>query len=58
MKPSEIGLESVSKNFEYERLSREIESCNDVKELKEMLKCYIKLYLKQQEVVSQMGLIE
>tara|TARA_R100000406_G_C3009574_1_gene97092 strand:+ start:341 stop:517 length:177 start_codon:yes stop_codon:yes gene_type:complete len=58
MKPSEIGLESVSKNFEYERLSREIESCNDVKELKEMLKCYIKLYLKQQEVVSQIGLIE
>lgn len=58
MKPSEIGLESVSKNFEYERLSREIETCNDVKELKEMLKCYIKLYLKQQEVVSQMGLIE
>ena len=58
MNPSEIGLESVSKNFEYERLSREIESCNDVKELKEMLKCYIKLYLKQQEVVSQMGLIE
>ena len=58
MKPSEIGLESVSKNFEYEKLSREIESCNDVKELKEMLKCYIKLYLKQQEVVSQMGLIE
>ena len=58
MKPSEIGLESVSKNFEYEKLSREIESCNDVKELKEMLKCYIKLYLKQQEVVSQIGLIE
>ena len=58
MKPSEIGLESVSKNFEYERLSKEIETCNDVKELKEMLKCYIKLYLKQQEVVSQMGLIE
>lgn len=58
MKPSEIGLESISKNFEYEKLSREIESCTDIKELKEMLRCYIKLYLKQQEVVSQLGLNE
>ena len=51
MRPSDIELTSVSKNFEFEKLSREIDEVSDVKVLREMLKCYLKLYFKQQETV-------
>lgn len=49
--PSQITLESTSKLFEYERISREIEECSDIDTIKDMLRCYVKLYMKQQEVV-------
>ncbi len=49
--PSQITLESTSKLFEYERISREIEECDDIDTIKDMLRCYVKLYMKQQEVV-------
>ena len=58
MKSSDIQLTKVSKNFEFEKLSREIDTVNDINTLKEMLKCYVKLYLKQQETVQAIGLME
>ena len=58
MKSSDIQLTKVSKNFEFEKLSREIDTVNDINTLKEMLKCYVKLYLKPQETVQAIGLIE
>jgi hypothetical protein len=58
MKSSDIQLTKVSKNFEFEKLSREIDTISDINTLKEMLKCYVKLYLKQQETVQAIGLIE
>lgn len=54
MHPDKIILESISKLFEYEKLSRDIDSINDVETLKNMSKSYIKLYLKQQEVISKL----
>ena len=54
MKPSDIELESTVKLFEYEKLSREIEECNDIETLKNMLRCYIKLHMKEQEVITKM----
>lgn len=54
MHPDKITLESMSKLFEYEKLSRDIDSINDVETLKNMSKSYIKLYLKQQEVISKL----
>lgn len=54
MKPSDINLESFSKNFEYEKLSREVDLIEDIEQLKELTKSFIKLYFKQQEVVSEM----
>lgn len=57
MNPEEIELENLSKSFEYHKLSSEIDNCNDVEELKNVAKAYIKLYLKQQEVVSNIGLM-
>ena len=53
MDPSDIQLESTAKLFEYEKLSREIENCDDVEQLKQMARSFIKLYLKHQEVAAQ-----
>ena len=53
MNPDQIQLEDVNKMFEYEKLSRDIDSVDDIEVLKNYAKSYIKLYLKQQEVVSQ-----
>ena len=52
MNPDEISLDNMSKLFEYEKLSRDIDTINDLKTLRDLSKSYIKLYLKQQEVVS------
>ena len=58
MKPSDIELSKISKNFEYEKISREIDTVEDVKTLRDMVKCYLKLYLKQQETISVIGLMD
>ena len=52
MDPSEIQLESTAKMFEYEKLSREIENCDNIDELKQMTRAFVKLYLKHQEVAA------
>jgi len=54
MDPSDISLESTSRLFEYEKLSREVENCDNIDELKKMCRCFIKLHLKHQEVSAQM----
>ena len=56
MDPNEIELTSIAKLFEYEKQAREIDECNDVDKLKTMLKTSVKLYFKQQEIVSSLGL--
>jgi|TARA_B100001063_G_scaffold78797_1_gene73294 hypothetical protein len=53
---NEISLDSVTKMFEFEKHARQIDECNDINELKSMLKASMKLFLKQQEVVSKLGL--
>jgi len=53
MDPNKIILEDMNKMFEYEKLSRDIDSIDDIEVLKNYTKSYIKLYLKQQEVVSK-----
>ena len=56
MDPNQIDLESISKLFEYEKHSRQIDEINDLEQLRDFAKCYIKLYLKQQEVVLKLGI--
>jgi len=56
MDPNEIKLETMSKMFEYEKQAREIDECRDIDELKLITKAYMKLYFKQQEVVSFLGI--
>jgi len=52
MRSDDIDLESTAKLFAYEGVRREIDSCDDIETLREMLKCYVKLYFKQQETFS------
>jgi len=52
MDPSEISLQTPSKSFEYERLSRDIDKIEDIEGLLTMLKSYVKLYFKQQETMK------
>ena len=56
MDPSKIELENLSKLFEYERLAREVDECNDINYIKNIAKSYIKLYFKQQEAIINLGL--
>lgn len=53
--PDEIQLDSMSKMFEYEKQAREVDECDDIDQLKLMLKTSLKLFLKQQETVSKLG---
>jgi len=54
MNPNDITLDTTFRMFEYEKLSREIETCQDIDELKNMCRCFVKLHLKHQEVAAQM----
>lgn len=56
MNPEKINLNSISKLFEYEKISREIDQCENIDQLKNIAKSYIKLYFAQQEVVSSLGI--
>ena len=56
MNPDQINLESISKLVEYEKYSRQIDEIDDLKQLRDFAKCYMKLYLKQQEVVLELGI--
>jgi hypothetical protein len=53
MDPNEIVLESIDKLFEYEKHVRVIDNLTE-DELRVFAKLYFKLYLKQQETVSQL----
>lgn len=55
MNPDELNLETVSKLFEYEKISRELDTCTNIDLMRNICKCYVKLYLKQSEVISMIG---
>lgn len=54
MDPNDIELANLSKSFEYIKASTEIDAIDDIDDLKQIAKCYFKLYLKQQEVFSDL----
>jgi hypothetical protein len=54
MNPDDIKLENLSKSFEYTKACIEIDSIDDIEDLRTISKAYMKLYLKQQEVVSEL----
>lgn len=54
IEPNDIELTSMGKLFEYEKQSRLIDSL-DIDELKKISKLYLKMYLKQQEVLQDIN---
>ena len=54
MNPDEIKLRNTSQQFEYEKISREIDQCNDVESLRQMCKFVIKLEMKTRANYSVM----
>ena len=56
MDPDKIELENLSKSFEYFKVCSEIDSLDDMDKVKNIAKCYFKLYLKQQEVVANLAI--
>lgn len=54
MDPNEIKLEDLSKSFEYMKACIEIDSVEDIEQIKTIAKAYMKLYLKQQEVLKDL----
>ena len=56
MNPDTIELNNLNKSFEYIKFSNQIDSINNLEDLRNLSKCFFKLYLKQQEVVASIGL--
>jgi hypothetical protein len=54
MNPNDIELENLTKNFEYVKACMEIDAIDDIEDLRNISKAYMKLYMKQQEVLSTM----
>ena len=55
MDPDEVTLKNLTKNFEYVKFSNQIDSIDNTEDLRNLAKCYFKLYLKQQEIVSELS---
>ena len=53
MNTEEVKLRTTTRQFSYEKHAREIDLINDKESLRNLAKTYMKLYMKQQEVISK-----
>ena len=56
MDHEELELKSINKLFEFEKISRELDTCTNIDLMRNICKCYVKLYMKQQETISSLML--
>ena len=56
MDPNDISLDNLTKSFEYTKLSGQMDSCDDMEELRNIAKCFCKLYYIQQETMHAIGI--
>ena len=54
MNPDDIFIRNTSSLFQYEKMAREVDACDDMDDLKEMCKFLIKLEMKTRENYSVM----
>jgi len=54
MDPDKIELENLTKSFEYFKIASEIDKVDSLEDLRNLAKSYVKLYFKQQEVVTSL----
>ena len=52
MNPDDIFIRNTSSLFQYEKMSREIDRCDDVETLQQMCKFLIKMEMKTRETYS------
>ena len=52
MNPDDILIRNVSSQFQYEKMAREIDDCDDVATLQEMCKFLIKMEMNTRETYS------
>ena len=58
MDPDSIELKNLSKMFAYQQIAKDIDNCDDRDTLKNIAKSFVKLYYKQQETMSVIGLAD
>ena len=56
MDPDKIELNNLAKSFEYIKIASEIDECDDRDVLRNIAKSFCKLYYKQQETLSVIGI--
>ena len=52
--PDTIKIETLSKSFQYEKMARELDECDDKDDLRIAAKCFLKLYLKTTETIKHL----
>ena len=52
--PNEIELETMARMFEYEKICRELDTCDDPDVLRNAAKCFLKLHMKTQEMLKKL----
>ena len=52
MNPDDIPIRNVSSQFQYEKMAREVDECDDVETLQQMCKFLIKMEMKTRETYS------
>ena len=58
MDPDQIELNNLSKSFAYQQIASDIDNCKGREMLKNIAKSFAKLYYKQQETMSVIGLAD
>tara|TARA_B100000073_G_scaffold232731_1_gene194475 strand:- start:142 stop:351 length:210 start_codon:yes stop_codon:yes gene_type:complete len=51
--PNTVELENPSTEFEYFKIAKELDECDEVEMLRAVCKAYIRLYMKQKEVYNK-----
>jgi hypothetical protein len=57
MNPDDIELKDLNKIFEYEKMSRELENCENIEEMREKAKYCVKIYLATLEAFANTGVV-
>ena len=52
MNPDDIFIRNISSQFQYEKMAREVDACDDIETLQQMCKFLIKMEMKTREMYS------
>ena len=52
MNPDDFFIRNISSQFQYEKMAREVDACDDIETLQQMCKFLIKMEMKTREMYS------